>query len=133
MGWNLGVIRVDLPPGSTNVAEAIGDPKPLGSRAEVDAVLMELLPGFQPARQGWECDDFALEIRYDDDPVDFVAFRPVGNATVAVPVMLAFARRVDAVLFSYSDCEILTEESAAADWERFREWKNRALRQPRPS
>lgn len=138
MSCDLGVIKGELPPGSTSVAEMTGDPVPLGTRAAVDVVLGELFPGYDPTlgrryvrnvrrrrfrrrrsverspveSNSVEAGDFLIQLGIhmdeSDELVTFVSFTRF-DISQALPLMLAFAARFDAYLFDFSDCEVLTE------------------------
>lgn len=130
MGWNLGVLRCELPPGATNLAELAGDVLPIGARAEVHAVLAQLLPGYVPEGEWghWMGRDFAVEIFiHPGDPVAFVGLTPRGDAGLAIEPVFAFAERFGAWVFCLSDCEILTRQTAHAHWARFGAWRDRVL------
>jgi hypothetical protein len=130
MSWNLGVLRCELPPGATNITELVGDLLPIGARAEVHAVLAQLLPGYVPEGdwRNWMGRGFAVEIFiHPGDPVTFVGLTPRGDAGLAIEPVFAFAERFGAWVFTLSDCEILTRETVHANWARFCAYRDRVL------
>src|SRR5262245_55425660 len=95
----------------------IGGPQPLGTRAKVDGVLAELLPGYTAADDSFECPEFVLEIYIaHGDPVDYASFTPRGDRARAIVPVFAFAERFGAYVFSHSGCDLLTPETALAEW-----------------
>jgi hypothetical protein len=124
MGWDIGILKLDLPPGATTINELIGDPQPIGERAVVLDALAEHFPGHTEGAGGWSCDDHLGEIHLaDGDPVDFIGITPRGDAPRAIAPVFAFAERFGAVVFAYSDCAILTPQTALEDWEAFRGYR----------
>jgi hypothetical protein len=113
VGWDVGVIKGELPAGTPYVADMIGDPLPVATLAEVNAALAELLPGytFDPRfGAGWPgCREFALEvyIQFEDDSVPFVSFTPRGDHLRGLQAVFAFARRFDAHVFCFSGGALL--------------------------
>jgi hypothetical protein len=125
MGWDIGVLRCELPPGASGVHQLVGELLPIAARAEVHAALAEILPGYEPD-DSWLGRDFAVEIDiHPGDPVEFVHFTPRGQAPLAIEPVFAFAERFGALVFAFSDCQVLTRETARADWARFRAYRDR--------
>ena len=127
MSWD--VLAFAVPPGIRRIEELpMGyQAPPLGSRDELIAAICRVAPHVDASDPTWlvlQGPDHLMEVGLgeDNNVVAFMFFVRSGDGSV--PVMLAIADAVGAVLLDTSTGELMTVESGTASlhsWERYRD------------